>query len=239
MQIIVDRPSEQAESTRAQIRLPLDNTTRMVIAVADPETGDILGLFRMPDSTIFSIDVAVAKSRNVSYYNNPAQLQTIDRLPGIPVGTAFSARTFRYLVSPFFPEGITGNPPGPFSILNVPGTNPVNGLEHDRATARVGLLQQHHGSQRLLPRHQLPRPVQPAEPERHRLLPGRCSAVRRREAGRRARCQRRRRGRGRCGDGPAVPSTSRRRATFRRSTSSSSTACGCRTSSSTATRRTL
>jgi uncharacterized protein GlcG (DUF336 family) len=127
LQIIVDAVG-QAEGTRAQIRLPLNNTTRMVIAVADPVTGEILGLFRMPDSTIFSIDVAVAKSRNTAYYANPAQLQLIDQLPGIPPGTAFSNRTFRYLVSPFFPEGITGNPPGPFSILNVGGTNPVNGL---------------------------------------------------------------------------------------------------------------
>ena len=100
----------------------------MVISVADPETGEILGLFRMPDSTIFSIDVAVAKSRNNAYYADPNQLQLIDQLPGIPPGTAFSSRTFRYLVSPFYPEGITGNPPGPFSILNVGGTNPTNGL---------------------------------------------------------------------------------------------------------------
>ena len=30
---------------------------------------------------------------------------------------------------PDFPEGINGAPPGPFSILNDPGTNPQNGLE--------------------------------------------------------------------------------------------------------------
>src|SRR5262249_605024 len=65
MQIIVDAVG-QAEGTRAQIRLPLNNTTRMVISVADPVTGEILGLFRMPDSTIFSIDVAAAKSRNTA-----------------------------------------------------------------------------------------------------------------------------------------------------------------------------
>jgi uncharacterized protein GlcG (DUF336 family) len=126
-QIIV-QAVEQAEQTRAQIRLPLDNTTRMVIAVTDPETGDVLGLFRMPDSTIFSIDVAVAKGRNNAYYDNANQLQSIDQLTGVSAGVAFSSRTYRYLASPFFPEGINGSPPGPFSILNVPGTNTTTGL---------------------------------------------------------------------------------------------------------------
>ena len=96
----------------------LDANTVMVFAVTDKETGEVLGLFRMPDSTIFSIDVAVAKARNVAYYADPTQLQPIDQLPGILPGTAFTNRTFRYLVEPFFPEGIDGAPPGPFSILN-------------------------------------------------------------------------------------------------------------------------
>lgn len=128
VQQIIVQAVQQAETTRAQIRLPLDNTARMVIAVSDPETGDLLGLFRMPDSTIFSIDVAVAKSRNNSYYADPNQLQPIDETPGVAPGVAFSSRTFRFLASPFYPEGITGQPPGPFSILNVPGTNPTTGL---------------------------------------------------------------------------------------------------------------
>jgi uncharacterized protein GlcG (DUF336 family) len=128
VQQIIVQAVHQAETTRAQIRLPLDNTARMVIAVADPVTGELLGLFRMPDSTIFSIDVAVAKSRNNAYYADPTQLQPIDRTPGVAPGVAFSSRTFRFLASPFYPEGITGQPPGPFSILNVPGTNPTTGL---------------------------------------------------------------------------------------------------------------
>jgi uncharacterized protein GlcG (DUF336 family) len=99
----------------------------MVFAVSDPE-GNILGLFRMPDATIFSIDVAVAKARNVAYYDNPLLLQPEDQLPGVAPGVAFTARTFRYLQEPFFPEGINGQPPGPFSILNDGGVNPQNGL---------------------------------------------------------------------------------------------------------------
>ncbi|HWE36305.1 MAG TPA: heme-binding protein [Isosphaeraceae bacterium] len=123
---MVSQGVTQANHTRAAIRLPLDNTTRMTFAVSDTQ-GNLLGLYRMPDSTFFSIDVAVAKSRNVAYYANPAQLQPIDQLPGIPKGTAFSARSFRYLAEPRFPEGIDGYPPGPFSILNDGGVNLSNG----------------------------------------------------------------------------------------------------------------
>ncbi|MFM9063539.1 MAG: dockerin type I domain-containing protein [Pirellula sp.] len=60
----------QAEITRAAIRLNSDfrpgARTRMVLAVSDSK-GDVLGLYRMKDATVFSIDVAVAKSRNTGY----------------------------------------------------------------------------------------------------------------------------------------------------------------------------
>jgi uncharacterized protein GlcG (DUF336 family) len=117
----------QAEKTRAAIRLPLDTTAAMVIAVAD-RTGNIISLFRMPDATIFSIDVAVAKARNVNYYNDPTLLQPIDQVPGVPPGVAFTNRTFRYLSLPHFPEGIDPRGPGPFSILNDGGVDPNTGL---------------------------------------------------------------------------------------------------------------
>jgi uncharacterized protein GlcG (DUF336 family) len=124
---IIQQGIAQAVITRAAIRLPLGTRTQMVFAVSD-EAGDVLGLYRMPDATVFSLDIAVAKARNVAYYNNAAQLQPQDQVPGIPAGVAFTNRTFRYLAQPFFPEGITGQPPGPFSILNDPGVNPQNGL---------------------------------------------------------------------------------------------------------------
>jgi uncharacterized protein GlcG (DUF336 family) len=125
VQQIIAQAVQQAIQTRAAIRLPPSSTTRMVIAVTD-ETGEVLGLFRMPDSTVFSLDVAVAKARNVAYYANPLQLQPQDQTPGVAPGAAFTNRTFRYLALPTFPEGIDGTPPGPFSILNDGGTNPAN-----------------------------------------------------------------------------------------------------------------
>jgi uncharacterized protein GlcG (DUF336 family) len=124
---IIDAGVQQALETRAAIRLPESVSTAMVFAVTD-ETGAILGLFRMPDATIFSIDVAVAKARNVAYYANPAQLQPIDQAPGVPAGAAFTNRTFRFLSEPFFPEGINGTPPAPFSILNDGGADTSDGV---------------------------------------------------------------------------------------------------------------
>lgn len=118
---------QQAIATRAAIRLPLGNRTKMVFAVSDME-GNIVGLYRMPDATVFSIDVAVAKARNVAYYANAAKLQAIDQLPGVGPGSAFTNRTFRYLANPRFPTGIDLSPPAPFSQLNDGNVDPFTGL---------------------------------------------------------------------------------------------------------------
>ena len=71
----------------------------------------------------------MAKARNDAYYDDPTQLQPIDEVPGVPPGVAFTSRTYRYLAEPRFPEGIDFQPPGPFSILNDPGVDPLTGLE--------------------------------------------------------------------------------------------------------------
>jgi uncharacterized protein GlcG (DUF336 family) len=123
---IITQGINQANQTRSAIRLPPEMAT-MVLSVSDKD-GNLLGLYRMPDSTIFSIDVAVAKSRNTTYYANPSQLQPQDQVAGLPAGVAMSSRTFRYLALPTFPEGVNGTPPAPFSILNDPGTDPQTGL---------------------------------------------------------------------------------------------------------------
>jgi uncharacterized protein GlcG (DUF336 family) len=114
---MVNQGIAQAMQTRAQIRLPIGSRTSMVFAVADTR-GEVLGVYRMADATVFSIDVAVAKARNLSYYDDPQALLRIDRVPGLPRGVALTPRTFRSLAQPHFPEGIDSAPPGPFSILN-------------------------------------------------------------------------------------------------------------------------
>jgi len=113
-----------AEKTRAAIRLPVGRRTRMVFAVTDT-TGEVLGLYRMHDATVFSIDVAVAKARNTAYYANAAALQPEDQVPGVDPGVAFTNRTFRFLAEPRFPAGVDGSDPGYFSILNNPSIDPA------------------------------------------------------------------------------------------------------------------
>lgn len=104
-----------ANNVRAAVRLPISNPTRMVFAVTDTH-GEVLGLFRMKDSTTFSIDVAVAKARNVAYFADASDALPIDQV-GEP-GVAYTNRTFRFLAQPRFPSGINGTEPAPFSILH-------------------------------------------------------------------------------------------------------------------------
>lgn len=113
---IVNNAVAQANRTRAAIRLPLGSATRMVIAVTDL-SGELLGLFRMPDATVFSIDVAVAKARNVVYFSSTTR--DPDDLPGVPPGTAVTNRTIGFGAQPLFPPGIDETAPGPFFPLFV------------------------------------------------------------------------------------------------------------------------
>jgi uncharacterized protein GlcG (DUF336 family) len=120
---IVSNAVQEAANTRAAIRTPLNAESAMVIAVSD-NAGNFIGLYRMPDATFFSVDVAVAKSRNVTYYSRPTGVDPRDAIDlgpngsALPAGTATTNRTFRYLALPNFPEGISDDGPGPFSILN-------------------------------------------------------------------------------------------------------------------------
>ena len=113
---IVAQAVDIANRARAAIRLPLGSRTRMMIAVTDLR-GTLLGLFRMPDATIFSIDVAVAKARNVVFLSGPDRL--LGDLPGVPMGTAVTNRTISFGAQPLYPPGIDGTGAGPFFQLYV------------------------------------------------------------------------------------------------------------------------
>jgi uncharacterized protein GlcG (DUF336 family) len=108
---IISRGYIEAKQTRAAIRLPLGSPTAMVLSVSDL-AGNILAVFRMPDATIFSIDVAVAKARNAVYFSsltrNPLDIR------GVPRGTAVTARTIGFGAMPLYPPGIDGTRSGPF-----------------------------------------------------------------------------------------------------------------------------
>jgi uncharacterized protein GlcG (DUF336 family) len=111
---ILDNAEATANVTRAAIRLPIGSRARMVIAVADLD-GTIIGLRRMSDSTVFSIDVAVSKARNMVYFNSSSR--TAADLNQVPMGTAVTNRTISFGAQPLFPPGINGTTPGPFFNL--------------------------------------------------------------------------------------------------------------------------
>jgi uncharacterized protein GlcG (DUF336 family) len=108
---VVNQSIDAANRTRALIRLPnaAGDRARMVIAVSDLD-GEIVGLFRMADATVFSIDVAVAKARNVVWFSQ-------GNLPGVAPGVAVTNRTIGFAAQPLYPAGIDGTSPGPFFDL--------------------------------------------------------------------------------------------------------------------------
>ncbi len=116
VQNIVNAVVTQANATRAVIRLPIGTRARFVIAVSDLD-GTLIALHRMDDATIFSIDVAVAKSRNVIFFSGPNR--TASDLPGVPMGTAVTNRTIGFGGQPIYPPGIDRTAPGPFFPLYV------------------------------------------------------------------------------------------------------------------------
>jgi len=111
---IINNAIATANTTRAVIRLPIGSSARMAIAVADLD-GTIIGLYRMADSTVFSIDVAATKARNMVYFSGAAR--SAADLTGVPMGTAVTNRTIGYGAQPFFPPGIDSSSPGPFFNL--------------------------------------------------------------------------------------------------------------------------
>jgi uncharacterized protein GlcG (DUF336 family) len=114
VQQILNSAEATANQTTAVIRLPLGSKARMVIAVVDLD-GTVIGLRRMADSTVFSIDVAVTKARNMVYFNSSSR--TAADLNQVPGGTAVTNRTIGFGAQPFFPPGIDGSGPGPFFNL--------------------------------------------------------------------------------------------------------------------------
>jgi uncharacterized protein GlcG (DUF336 family) len=116
VQQILNNAEATANQTRAAIRLPLGSKTKMVIAVADLD-GTLIGLRRMADSTVFSIDVAATKARNMVYFNSAARIAA--DLNQVPMSTAVTSRTISFGAQPLFPPGVDGSGPGPFYNLFV------------------------------------------------------------------------------------------------------------------------
>jgi len=140
---VLNQAQATAMMTRAAIRLPLGSHAEMVIAVADLD-GTFIGLRRMPDATIFSVDVAASKARNMTYFNS--SIRTAGDMPGVPIGTAVTSRTISFGAMPLYPPGIGGNPPpanpGPFFSLFLQDTaNPcTQGAQSPAGVFQSGIV---------------------------------------------------------------------------------------------------
>jgi len=124
---IIGQAARQADITRAAIRQPLGSAARVSIAVVDSE-GRVLGIFRTQDAPVFGFDVSVQKARTAAFFsrNNAGALLRgagfgpyVDRAGAdglrLDGAMAYSDRAVGFLHRPFYPDGIDGEPPGPFS----------------------------------------------------------------------------------------------------------------------------
>ena len=116
---IIEQSVAVAFRTRAMIRLPVNQPARMTLSISD-ETGTILALYRMPDGTVFSSDVAMTKARNAYYFSTREGYEVLrdiaqngehDRYTWTPEppagkGWAITARTISFAGQPLFPPGV-------------------------------------------------------------------------------------------------------------------------------------
>ncbi len=140
---LLSQAIQQAYSTRAGIRRPINNFAEVNVAVVDAN-GNLLGLRGTPDAPVFGLDVCVQKARSAAFMSNP-NAGAIFNAAGLGAyvsraaadgiqlngSVAFSCRGLGDLHRPFFPDGIdcTGsnpcvpNAPGPFSTASRLFTN--------------------------------------------------------------------------------------------------------------------
>lgn len=102
---ILSNAAARARVTRAGIRLPAGQAAQVFIAVVSNPARDgqppaVLGVFRTPDATVFSWDVAVQKARTAVFFSNHAR--------------AYSSRTVGFLAQENYPPGLENQPQGPF-----------------------------------------------------------------------------------------------------------------------------
>ena len=116
---IVTQAVAEADSIRAQVRLPFGQTPSFIIAITD-QTGEILAEYRMADALFDAVDVVPSKARNAYYFSSPEGYSVLkgfvtsnpyDRYtwePDPPAGGAWAltSRTISFGGQPLFPPGI-------------------------------------------------------------------------------------------------------------------------------------
>jgi uncharacterized protein GlcG (DUF336 family) len=129
---IIGQALAQAYRTRAAIRRPLGSFAQVNVTVVDAD-GTVLGIARTPDAPVFGFDVSAQKARTAAFFSgagagaalvaaSDGEVSFVDyvnraaadglRLDG---SVAFTDRANGFLSRPFFPDGIDGTQPGPFS----------------------------------------------------------------------------------------------------------------------------
>ncbi len=148
-----------ANRARAQIRRPLGTPARVTVAVVDT-TGEILGIVRSRDAPVFGTDVSLQKARTAAFYSSAAAGNFLRAMPdaaypaaarSVVIGDyvdavktfladanalddgniAFSDRAGGNLSRPFFPDGLSGRPPGPLSKIDGEWSPFSTGLQLD------------------------------------------------------------------------------------------------------------
>ncbi len=149
---LLDSALTTAFRARAGIRTPRDSQVHVSIWVVD-RLGNPLGFVRSFDGPVFGIDVALQKGRTATFFSsaeagdlliNAGQggyVEAARALIGADALTgtaAFADRSGGNLSRPFFPDGIQGNPPGPFS-LPFPGSEFAVGATSTWSPFNTGL----------------------------------------------------------------------------------------------------
>ncbi len=129
VQVLIANALRLAYRSRAQIRNPADSSARVSISIVD-SNGVILGIARTDDAPIFGTDVSLQKARTAAFFSRPDAGQILINHglqhytnaarafigpTALADGVAFSDRAGGNLSRPFYPDGINGNPHGPFS----------------------------------------------------------------------------------------------------------------------------
>ena len=130
VRVLISNALRIAYRSRAQIRNPADSGARVTISIVD-SNGVILGIARTDDAPIFGTDVSLQKARTAAFFSRPdaGQILIDNGLQhyvnvarafigptALADGIAFSDRAGGNLSRPFYPDGINGNPNGPFSF---------------------------------------------------------------------------------------------------------------------------
>ena len=133
---ILTNALEVAFRARAQIRRPLNSHAQVTVSIVD-DNGLVLGIARTPDAPVFGTDVSLQKARTAALFSNTeaagdlmaaginaagvdigdfvANAQAFVGPNALEDGIAFSDRAGGNLSRPFYPDGVDGNPNGPFS----------------------------------------------------------------------------------------------------------------------------